>query len=72
MVVIRIVAESEEINNEIVDWKIWLKTKEKNWIRIRPMTEVVNTICNCQGLYEINTRCKWLKIGKKCTSDCLL
>ena len=35
-------------------------------------TELVNTICNCQGLCKSDNRCKCFKIGKKFTSHCHL
>ena len=34
--------------------------------------EIVNSICNCQGLCKSDNRRKCFKIGKKCTSHCHL
>jgi len=33
-------------------------------------TEVINAICNCQGMCINDGRCKCHKLGKKCTSHC--
>ena len=32
--------------------------------------ELVNTICNCNGICKTDNRCKCFKIGKKCISHC--